>query len=442
MDSWKVYSPTEQQPWNAERVAHLHRRVVFGGTWREHQRDLQGTPQEAVDRVMEGEFRASEVPQDFSLLADTIGEAAAAQPNAERLKAWWIYRVLFTSDPLCERLTFMWHDHFATSNLKVNSLRQMKRQNDTLRAHAKGDFGDLLHAMLRDPALLLWLDAPANRRGHANENLGRELMELFTLGIGNYAESDVKNAARSLTGLGIKGNRFRFEMRRHDSSEKTILGHTGKFQADDLADVLLQQPATALHIAGKLIHEFFADGVVSEQARGELAEQLRQTGLNTTLAVETILRSQLFFSNANRNTRICDPLSFLAIPLRALELLHDPPSTVALSGWLTRMGLDLFLPPNVAGWPGGRTWLSTRTVIARANYSDAIVSGKLYRPASTPDFKTWNQPVSDTPLDERLSTLLTGSSVSETPPSSSDVNRSKEANLILRLLTSPQAHLH
>ncbi len=439
MSYWQAYSPTEHQPWDARRVVHLHRRVVFGGTWNELQRDLNEKPQDAVSRLLSGEFRLDGLRTEFDGLASLVGNAAIAQPNVNHLKAWWVYRVLFTPDPLRERLTLMWHNHFATSNLKVNSLPLMKQQNDTLRTHANGRFGDMLNAMLNDPAMLNWLDAVSNRKGHANENLGRELMELFTLGIGHYSESDVKNAARALTGLGVEKGQFEFDSHRHDDGEKTILGQTRRFDAQQLADLLVDQPATADRIAGRLIGEFFGEGVVTEAAREELAVELRKSNLDIAAAVETILRSQLFFSDANINTRVCDPLSFLIAPLRALELFDEPTSTLVLSDWLRRMGLDLFYPPNVAGWPGGRAWLTTRTVIARANYAAAILSGEIFRPTKPMELKTLAARYS-TDLEDILRALLLGGANPE--ENSKQPTGAGEANLVMRLLTSTQAHLH
>ena len=155
-----------------------------------------------------------------------LGEAATASSDSGRLKAWWFYRLLFTPDPLGERLTLMWHNHFATSIQKVGDPALMRRQNETCRRFARKPFGELLAAMARDPALLVWLDAPANRKGHPNENLARELMELFTLGIGHYSESDVKETARALTGWTVTDGEFREVATRHDDGEKTHPGRS------------------------------------------------------------------------------------------------------------------------------------------------------------------------------------------------------------------------
>ena len=171
MSSWSPYKPNDAAPWDLERVVHLHRRTAFAATWKEIERDLHDGPEAAVTRLIEGQARLEGVPEGFEALSAIIGQAAVDSGSAERLKAWWLYRCLFSPHPLQERLTLMWHNHFATSNLKVDDLRLMKRQNDVLRQHAFSHFGDLLTAAVCDPALLKWLDAPSNRKEHPNENL-------------------------------------------------------------------------------------------------------------------------------------------------------------------------------------------------------------------------------------------------------------------------------
>lgn len=385
MSCWLAYSPTDEAPWDARRVVHLHRRAVFGPTWGDVQRDLTEGPQAAVTRVLDGKCRSEGTAAEFEHLAGVIEAAAVESGSSERLKAWWIYRCLFTPHPLEERLTLMWHNHFATSQLKVSDLRLMRRQNEALRRHALAPFGDLLRELAHDPALLLWLDAPANKRGQPNENLARELMELFTLGVGHYSEADVREVARALTGWTVKQGEFKQQASVHDDGHKSVLGQTGTFSGDDVVRILLEHPAVARRLAWRLTQEFCGEGVVSEAALEELAAGLREHNLDIRWGVETILRSELFFSHQNVSNRVTDPATFLLAPLRGLECWLDPPSTLLLAEWLTRMGLDLFHPPNVGGWTGGRTWLSTRSVIARANYAVALVEGRLSSPTRPPD---------------------------------------------------------
>src|ERR1700722_9547593 len=188
---WKPYTRGPGAPWNLRRVVHLHRRAGFAATWSELQRDLKDGPRKSIDRLLAGSARAEGVPTDFAFVADTLAERAAESErraigvplrafpgNPARLKAWWLYRMFHGPDPLGERLTLMWHDHFATSNAKVRNLAAMRRQNELFRKHGRGPFAELLKAVVADPALLIWLDAPANRKGQPNENLSREFMEL------------------------------------------------------------------------------------------------------------------------------------------------------------------------------------------------------------------------------------------------------------------------
>jgi len=176
---------------------------------------------------MAGKATQHRVPADFERTASLLADGAITTNDSDRLKAAWTYRMLLGPDPMTERLALVWHNHFATSNVKVDDLAAMRRQNDLFRKHAWGRFAELLAAVVKDPALLTWLDAPANRKAHPNENLARELMELFTLGVGNFTEKDVKEAARALTGWAGRADTFADEPACHDGAEKTILGKKG-----------------------------------------------------------------------------------------------------------------------------------------------------------------------------------------------------------------------
>jgi uncharacterized protein (DUF1800 family) len=245
----------------------------------------------------------------------------------------------------------------------------------------------LLQAVLLDPAMLIWLDSNSNRQGHPNENLARELMELFTLGVGNYTEQDVKQAARALTGWSVKDSQARFRTEHFDSADKTILNVIQSFDSASLADHLVSQPATARRLAWRLCDTFMGEGVVSQPAISELAEVLAASQLDIGRVVEIILRSELFFSEANIASRITSPIEFVTGYLRSLELLDRPPSTMVLARWCSQLGQDLFRPPNVGGWAGGRNWLNARTIVGRANFAAALVAGELHTPIEAPDFK-------------------------------------------------------
>jgi uncharacterized protein (DUF1800 family) len=379
---WTEYRPDTNDPWDFRRVLHLHRRAAFAPTWTEISRDLADGPRASIDRLLAGKARSEGVFAGFETTADLLADQALAVDTAGRLKAWWTYRMLFGPDPLAERLTLFWHNYFATSNLKVRDLRAMRRQNDIFRQLGRGRFGVLLNTVVRDPALLVWLDAPANRKEHPNENLARELMELFTLGIGHYTETDVKEAARALSGWSLtEEGAFCEKPERHDGGEKIVLGRKGRWKGDDLVGLLLSHPATAGHLAERICEWLLGEGVASADAIASLAAGLRARDLDVGWAIETVLRSRRFFSATSLGARVVGPVEFVINATRALELFDPAPSTLVIAEWAARLGQDLFFPPNVGGWPGGRAWITTQSAMGRANFAAALIDGvKVNRP--------------------------------------------------------------
>lgn len=378
--TWEVYRPDAGMPWNRQRVSHLHRRAGFGATWEELQRDLEDGPQEAINRLLAGEAYTTGVPADFSNMSDVIADAAVAAGHPERLKAWWCYRMVFSPDPLTERLAMMWHNHFATSNLKVADVGLMREQNELFRSCGRRPFGELLQRVVKHPAMLVWLDADSNRQQHPNENLARELMELFSVGVGRFTEDDVKNAARALTGWTARRGQFRQVAAYHDGGEKSFLGKQGAFAGDDILEMVLADEGTEKRLAWRLCSVFFGENVVGDKLLDELAADLRANGLDVGWAVERILRSEAFFSNPNLGSRVLGPVEFVVGAVRALEMFDPPPSTLVLAEWTARLGQDLFYPPNVFGWRGGRDWLTTRSLIGRAAFAAQLAEGGLGQP--------------------------------------------------------------
>jgi uncharacterized protein (DUF1800 family) len=259
-------------------------------------------------------------------------------------------------------------------------LAYMRRQNDIFRKYGLASFRELLPAVVKDPAMLIWLDATLNRAGNPNENLARELYELFSLGIGNYTERDVKEAARALTGWIVTPDGFQNLPSIHDEGEKTILGHTGKFNGDDLLGIVLDHPATAHRLAWRIGGLFLGDEGAGEPAVAELAKGLSEKRLDLHWAVATVLRSERFFAAENFGNRTLSPVEFVVGAVRALELSDPPPDTLILAEWTDRLGQKLFDPPNVGGWKGGAAWLTTRTLLGRANFALALVEGRLTDP--------------------------------------------------------------
>lgn len=384
---WAPYVPTDEMPWNLRRVVHLHRRAGFAATWGEIRRDLQDGPQQSIDRVLNGSPREETGVDEFESMANAIAEAAVRSHQPDRLKAWWIYRMLFGPRPLAEKMALLWHNHFATSNQKLEDLSLMHRQNDLFRRLGLAPFGELLTAVVHDPAMLLWLDAPANHKGRPNENLARELMELFTMGVGHFSETDVKESARALTGWTVIGDEIAFRSAQHDDGEKDILNCRRAWDGDELLTLLLEQPATAHRLSWRLCEQFLGEGVATDEHVGALADGLRQHNLEIAWGAETIVRSELFFSDANLRRRVAEPAEYIIGATRALELSHPPPQTIILADWMSRIGQNLFYPPNVGGWHGGRDWLRTGALISRANFATAVSRGQFTSGQLVPDWE-------------------------------------------------------
>lgn len=281
------------------------------------------------------------------------------------LQAWWFDELAATPQPLTERMTLFWHDHFTSSIYDVKSPQLMLRQNQLLRENALGSFATLLHGVTRDPAMLIWLDAGSNRKGQPNENYAREVLELFTLGEGHYSEADIREAARAFTGWGVNPDTGEATFRevRHDAGPKTILGKTGTFDADGVIDLLLARPETAELIVTKLWREF-----VSPQpdpaAVQRLAANFRRDYQLAPL-MKALLREPAFRAANNRGTLVKSPAELIAGTERSLKL--QIPGTLSALASAT-MGQTLFNPPNVKGWPEGADWFTTETVLARRQY--------------------------------------------------------------------------
>jgi uncharacterized protein (DUF1800 family) len=247
----------------------------------------------------------------------------------------------------------------------------MYRQNVTLRANALGNFGELLHAIARDPAMVVYLDNAQNRRGTPNENFAREVMELFTLGEGNYTEQDIKEAARAFTGWSIDRGTGQFLFRRfiHDDGDKTVLGRTGNFDGDQVLDILLAQPQTAEFITRKLWREFVSPDP-DEREVARIARRFRDSRYDIKVALHALLVSDAFYAPEHRATLIKSPVELVVGTLRqfAFKPADALPFAVAAAG----MGQNLFSPPNVKGWPGQETWINSSSLLARKQFLDRV----------------------------------------------------------------------
>jgi uncharacterized protein (DUF1800 family) len=373
---WAPFRPDRSNPWDIDAVAHLHRRAAFSAPWDVLRRDLKDGPEASVDRLLAGEptagdgSTAAEFESFLAAMADRLGPTS----DLEHLQAIWLYRMIFTPHPLCERMTLFWHDHFATSIAKVQSPGLMQRQNDLLRSRALGDFRGLLESIGKDPAMLIWLDSTANKKAHPNENYAREVMELFSLGRGHYSEKDVQEAARAFTGWFVVRDRFTVVPRQHDDGPKTVLGRRGNWSGDDIPGILLDQPACAEWIVRKLFRHFVSESHSPSGALlTPLARAFRESGYQVGVPVSIILRSNLFFDPTVRRRRVKCPVEFAVGTVRALEVLSPTVAPAALARACLQMGQSLYAPPSVAGWEWGRAWINSTTMLARANLILALL---------------------------------------------------------------------
>jgi uncharacterized protein (DUF1800 family) len=359
------FMPGQDAPWDARSAAHLLRRAGFGAAHQEVQQAVEQGLEASVDRLFdEAEDQEAEFQGTFNKIND--GLINFADPG--QLQAWWCYRMARTRVPLREKLTLFWHGHFATSFYKVEDSYLMHRQIETLRQHAWGNFRDLVLAVAKDPAMLVYLDGETNTKEHPNENFARELMELFTCGIGNYTEQDVQEAARAFTGWhrgGPAGDEFFFNAEAHDFGRKQFLGRSGKFDGTDVIDILMQHPATPRLIARKLLR-FFAAAEPSEEVVAEAAAVFDRTQLNVKWFLRELLLSKYFYSADCIRKRISSPVEFVVGTRRTLGLRMN---AYELKDNIAAAGQELLAPPNVKGWDGERKWINSTALGARANFA-------------------------------------------------------------------------
>jgi uncharacterized protein (DUF1800 family) len=280
--------------------------------------------------------------------------------------------MLYSPHPLQEKITLFWHNHFATSYAKVRSARFMLGQYELLRRHALGNFAQLLREMSADPAMLIWLDGRDSRKGNPNENYARELMELFSLGIGHYTEKDIREAARAFTGWEIRGTKAVFNANRHDNGKKAVLGQSGAWKDEDIVRICLEQKAAPYFIAGKLYRFLISESApATPELLAPVADQFKRSGFDIAVMLKTMLSSNLFFSPFAYRARVKSPVDFAVGIVRGLE---GKIGTTALAQRLEQLGQNLFSPPSVKGWDGGRSWLNGQTLLFRQNLALALTS--------------------------------------------------------------------
>jgi uncharacterized protein (DUF1800 family) len=367
--AWEPYRPSDKAPWDLRRAGHLLRRATFGASWHDLQTALKAGPEKALDGLLKGGPKQDEFEEGMQSLAEFIAKGN----NGQQLRGWWLHRMLYNPHPLREKLTLFWHNHFATSNAKAGmNARFMLGQYELMRRHALGHFGPLLQEMSKDPAMMVWLDTRDSKKGNPNENYARELMELFSLGIGHYTEQDIREAARAFTGWEIQADKAVFNEKQHDSGEKTVLGQTGSWKGEDIVRICLEQKSTPTFLVGKLYRFLVSETVPATPELIEpLAEQFKKSDYDFGALVKTVLSSNLFFAPEVYRTRIKAPVDFVLGIVRALE---GRVGTSALADVTEQLGQNVFYPPSVKGWDGGQGWLNGQTLLFRQNLALALTS--------------------------------------------------------------------
>ena len=408
-------TPIQASDWNYDFAAHLLERAGFGGTPEEIQALAKMTPAQAVARLVRFEGAdASHLPpfehsgiHDPGLepfppsrpavtdMAKEKGEALGIkvkpagnrrlQPvvdeffywlrasvlETNRVSYWWANRMLTSPRPLEEKMALFWHGHFASNEAKVRDYRKLLGELEIFQKQGTGNFRDLTVAVAESPGMLSFLDAGVNVKGASNENFAREIMELFTMGVGHYTEKDIREAARAFTGWNFEDMKFVVNRDQHDDGEKTFLGQTGRFDGVDVIDIIMKQPATADYIAGK-IYRYFVRQELSPELQTQLGSLLRQSNYEIAPLLEKIFQSRDFYSSASVGTRIKSPVELVVSTYKKMGLKSIPgvPDFNQSTGPLGQL---LFSPPTVAGWAQGQSWVTPGLLLERANFGRDVL---------------------------------------------------------------------
>lgn len=356
--------------WNERTVAHLLRRTGFGATQDEIKFYLNMGQTAAVNYLLNYDnIDDSEVDRQ-------VNNANLDLTKTNDLITWWLLRMIYTKRPLQEKMVLFWHGHFATAIFKVKDEELMLQQNELFRKLALGNFQDFLLAVSMDPAMVIWLDNFTNKKGQPNENYARELMELFTMGVDTYTETDVKESARAFTGWSIKRSTksFFFNADQHDFGSKTFLGQTGPFNGDDIVRIIAGQRATSRFITKELF-EFFVYPQPSEKTIDRLAQIYINSNFSIKAVMQDILTSTEFYADKAFNALVKSPTELIIQTARLLKA-QLPTFGRDLPTLMTLQGQTLFNPPSVKGWDGGLDWINTSSLLNRYNFANLLLTNR------------------------------------------------------------------
>jgi uncharacterized protein (DUF1800 family) len=356
--------------WTDKEAAHLLRRASFSALESEVQASVALGREETVKRLLDGKPITDADPKANLIPIEEL-QADGKPLNTNDItdqQVYWLYRMAHTDAPLTEKIALFWHGHFTTSYRKVREVPLVVQQIDLFRKQGLGSFKELVLAVSKDPAMMLWLDVNSNRKGKPNENYAREVMELFTIGIGNYTEQDIREAARAFTGWHVDKDNgvVSYQPKQHDAGAKIFLGRTGDFNAAGIVDVLFEQKALPTFLARKLLR-FFATDTPSDDWVAAVAANL--ASMKTVGEVlGSLFNSDAFYEEPVMMSLVKTPVEYVVAWIRAFSLQL----TRGYAGSLRKMGQELYLPPDVAGWRGGQTWFLSSWLLARYQFSESI----------------------------------------------------------------------
>jgi len=398
----KEYTPSPILPskrqttvdWNEDAAAHLLRRTLFSPTFSE----ITSTGIDSMENIVStllaaqnqpdppGDWVTEPPPQFDTLTEEEIMELVETYYNRHfQLVGWWMKRMATQPMSIVENLTLFWHDHFATSFDGVFFPQAMYQQNSIFREHCLGNFRELLRRVSFGPAMMIWLNTNSNSVNHPNENFSRELLELFTIGVDNYTQTDVEEAARSFTGYVTNGVNTNYNynqatgygsywQQRHDFGQKTFLGQTGNFDGDDIIDIILQQDQTAIFICEK-IYKWFVYEVPDETFVNEMATIFRNSNYEIIPVMEYMLSSDHFYNENYRGCMIRNPLTVTQGIFRQFDIALEDVPLRYLIDLQYFMGMIPNMPPDVNGWTGYRSWLNSITLPMRKLFASSMTDG-------------------------------------------------------------------
>lgn len=363
-----TYNLNKINDWDEKAAIHILSRTLFDYK----QQDIDFALSLSLDEFVDNHLLADRPePTPPFWVYDSSSDNAAERTR--ELTYWWYDQMLRQGYSFREKMVLFWHNHFVSEVDKVVLPQRMYWQNKVFRDYAFGNVRELTEKITIDPAMLIYLDGNKNRKGAPNENYARELMELFTLGIGNYTETDIQEAARALTGWTVEGVTSVFNQSRFDDGEKIILGETGNFGYVDVVDIIFRQQVTAIYLCRQLYKEFIYI-VPDENFVNELADLLRQNDYQLKPVLSALLKSTYFHSEEIRGSKIKNPVEFIVQVMRQFNI--NAPDFNYMRQTAEQLEQKLFDPPNVSGWDGDKRWISTNTLPARNIFSDSVIEGE------------------------------------------------------------------